>query len=101
MNTEFFSRAFNESALCQSEFIASHIELLGKAASVTAAQLKAGHKILLFGNGGSAADAQHFAAEFVNRLVLNRPALPALALTTDTSVLTCIANDFDFKQVFR
>ncbi|VBB42795.1 Phosphoheptose isomerase [uncultured Desulfatiglans sp.] len=57
-------------------------------------------KLLLCGNGGSAADAQHLAAEFVNRFQLERPPLPALALTTDTSVLTSIANDYDFDQVF-
>ena len=59
-----------------------------------------GGKLLLFGNGGSAADAQHLAAEFVNRFLINRRPLPALALTTDTSVLTSIANDFSFELVF-
>jgi D-sedoheptulose 7-phosphate isomerase len=62
--------------------------------------LKSGGKILLFGNGGSAADAQHLAAEFVNRLMVERPPLAALALTTDTSILTAVANDYDFLQVF-
>ena len=59
-----------------------------------------GNKIFLCGNGGSAADAQHIAGEFVNRFKFDRPALPALALTTDTSVLTCIANDSSFENVF-
>ena len=59
-----------------------------------------GGKLLLFGNGGSAADAQHLAAEFVNRFLINRRPLPALALTTDTSVLTSIANDFSYDLVF-
>lgn len=59
-----------------------------------------GGKLLIFGNGGSAADAQHMAAEFVNRFLINRRPLPALALTTDTSVLTSISNDFSFEQVF-
>ena len=54
----------------------------------------------MFGNGGSAADAQHLAAEFVNRFRIERPPLAALALTTDTSVLTSIANDYDFEEVF-
>ncbi|OAG27523.1 D-sedoheptulose-7-phosphate isomerase [Thermodesulfatator autotrophicus] len=62
--------------------------------------LKAGGKLLIFGNGGSAADAQHMAAEFVNRFRLERLPLPAIALTTDTSILTAIANDYDFSQVF-
>ncbi|NLX18381.1 MAG: D-sedoheptulose 7-phosphate isomerase [Desulfobulbus sp.] len=59
-----------------------------------------GGKLLIFGNGGSAADAQHVAAEFVNRFLMNRRPLPALALTTDTSVLTSIANDFSYDLVF-
>ena len=59
-----------------------------------------GGQILLCGNGGSAADAQHLAAEFVNRFLMDRPALPALALSTDTSALTAIGNDLDFSQIF-
>lgn len=61
---------------------------------------RSGHKVLLAGNGGSAADAQHIAAEFVNRFYFNRPGLPAIALTTDTSVLTSIANDYSFDKIF-
>jgi len=61
---------------------------------------RAGNKLLLFGNGGSAADAQHIAAEFINRFSYDRPALPALALTTDSSVLTCIGNDSSYVEVF-
>lgn len=57
-------------------------------------------KLLIFGNGGSAADAQHMAAEFVNRFLINRRPLPALALTTDTSVITSIGNDFSFDLIF-
>lgn len=59
-----------------------------------------GNKIILFGNGGSAADAQHIAAEFVGKFVLDRSSIPALALTTDTSTLTAIPNDFSFNMVF-
>ena len=62
--------------------------------------LRQGNKILLFGNGGSAADAQHIAAEFVNRFLVDRPPLPAIALTTDTSLLTSISNDADFALIF-
>ncbi len=62
--------------------------------------LRSGHKILVFGNGGSASQAQHFASELVNRFLRERPALAALALTTDTSALTSIANDADYEQVF-
>ncbi len=59
-----------------------------------------GNKILVMGNGGSAADAQHFAAELVGRFLKNRKALPAIALTTDSSILTAVANDFGYEQVF-
>ncbi len=59
-----------------------------------------GGKLLIFGNGGSAADAQHLAAEFVNRFLVDRRPLPALALTTDSSTITAIANDFSFEQIF-
>ena len=62
--------------------------------------LAAGGKLLLFGNGGSAADAQHLAAEFVGRFVVERPGLAAIALTTDSSILTAVANDYGFERVF-
>lgn len=71
-----------------------------QAAEALAKALAAGNKLLVFGNGGSAADAQHLAAELVNRFLLERPALPAIALTTDSSVLTSIANDYHFDEVF-
>jgi len=73
--------------------------LLG-AADIMIQCLKHGGKILACGNGGSAADAQHFAAELVNRFEMNRPGLAAVALTHDASVITSIANDFSFAQVF-
>ena len=63
--------------------------------------IRQGGKILLFGNGGSAADAQHLAAEFVNRFLINRRPMAALALTTDSSVLTSIGNDFSFVFLYR
>jgi len=75
-------------------------EKLAQAVRLVAKALRAGHKLLLFGNGGSAADAQHLAAEFVNRMVRNRRALPAIALTADTSILTAVANDRSYDQVF-
>ncbi|HEY5380893.1 MAG TPA: SIS domain-containing protein [Acidobacteriaceae bacterium] len=71
-----------------------------EAARLTANSLKNGGKLLVCGNGGSAADAQHLAAEFVCRLVANRPAMSAIALTTDTSALTAIGNDFGFDRIF-
>ncbi len=67
---------------------------------VVAACLREGGQLFLCGNGGSAADAQHLAAEFVNRFLMDRPALPAIALSTDTSALTAISNDLNFSQVF-
>jgi D-sedoheptulose 7-phosphate isomerase len=63
--------------------------------------LKSGRKVLTMGNGGSAADAQHFAAELVGRFLLERKALPAIALTTDTSILTAVGNDYGFDDVFK
>ncbi len=75
-------------------------EVLLKAAAIMIDCLENGGKILACGNGGSAADAQHFAAELVNRFEINRPGLAAVALTHDASVITSIANDFSFAQVF-
>ena len=71
-----------------------------QAAELLAERLRQGHKILVCGNGGSAADAQHFAAELVNRFEIERPGLAAIALTTDSSALTSIANDYAFEQIF-
>lgn len=73
---------------------------LTDVARVTAAALKAGQKLMVAGNGGSAADAQHLVAEFVSRLVENRAAMRAVALTTDTSILTAIGNDYGFERLF-
>ncbi len=76
-------------------------EQIAEAAQLIVETLQGGHKILICGNGGSAADAQHFAGEMVGRYKLNgRAALPAMALTTDTTVLTCVANDFSYEDVF-
>lgn len=74
--------------------------LIARAASLMTDCLLADGKILACGNGGSAADAQHFAAEMVGRFERERPELPAISLVTDTSILTAIANDYDFSQVF-
>ena len=71
-----------------------------KIAAVVIAALRAGNKLLIIGNGGSAADAQHIAAEIVGRYKQDRPAYAAVALTTDTSALTAIANDYGFEKVF-
>jgi D-sedoheptulose 7-phosphate isomerase len=76
------------------------VSLIAGVAAEFVRVLRQGHKILLFGNGGSAADAQHIAAEFVGRFQLDRPPIPALALTVDSSLLTSIANDSQYENVF-
>lgn len=81
-------------------FMEVQAERVVAAARMLAGALEDGKKILLFGNGGSAADAQHLAAEFVNRFRIERPPLAAIALTTDTSILTAVANDYDFQEIF-
>jgi len=81
-------------------FFGEQGEKVVEAARLLVEVFQAGGKVLIFGNGGSAADAQHLAAEFVNRFQLERPPLAAMALTTDTSILTAVANDYDFEQVF-
>ena len=73
---------------------------IARAGEALAGALKSGRKALACGNGGSAADSQHFAAELVGRFERERPGLPAIALTTDTSALTAIANDYDYDRVF-
>jgi D-sedoheptulose 7-phosphate isomerase len=76
------------------------LEAARKVAQAMTDALRAGHKILIAGNGGSAADAQHIAAEIVGRYKQDRPAYAAIALTTDTSALTAIGNDYGFEQIF-
>jgi phosphoheptose isomerase len=73
---------------------------LSKACEIMIASLKNGNKVLSCGNGGSAADAQHFSSELLNRFTGDRPSLPAIALTTDSSTLTSIANDYHYNEVF-
>ena len=93
-------RAFHESIAAKVQFLKEHRAALEAVIELIAIRLLAGNKILFFGNGGSAADAQHLAAEFVNRFMLERPPLPAIALTTDTSILTSIGNDYGYVEVF-
>jgi D-sedoheptulose 7-phosphate isomerase len=89
-----------ESARLKREFFAAEAGSVLEAGRRLASTLSTGKKILVFGNGGSAADAQHFSAELVNRYRIDRRAFPAIALTTDTSILTSIANDSEFESVF-
>lgn len=97
---EIIARHAQDGARLREEFFRARASDLREAALRAALCLAGGGKILLCGNGGSAADAQHLAAEFVNRFLMDRPALPALALSTDTSALTAIGNDLDFSQIF-
>ena len=91
---------FRESGRVKEAFLAEQVDGLARAIDVVATALASDHKVLLFGNGGSAADAQHIAAELVGRFLGERKALPAIALTTDTSALTAIANDYGYEEVF-
>lgn len=93
-------KAFEGSIQAKKSFLKENLNALLKAIDLIAQAFLRGNKLLLFGNGGSAADAQHIAAEFVNRFRIERPPLPALALTTDTSTITSIANDYDYIEIF-
>jgi len=97
---DYIIRIFKDSSLAKENFVNENLLKIVEVVEAITNALKAGNKILLFGNGGSAADAQHLAAEFVNRFIIERPPLPAIALSTDTSVLTSIGNDYDFSEIF-
>lgn len=89
-----------QSILAKEAFVESSTDKIIQLARWIIETFNDGGKLLIFGNGGSAADAQHMAAEFVNRFLINRRPLPAIALTTDTSILTSIGNDFSFDMIF-
>lgn len=100
---ETIIKRFKESADLKTVFAQKNSETIIEVVHLISQCLRSGHKVMLFGNGGSAADAQHIAAEFVNRLQKSkrdRPPLAALALTTDTSIMSSISNDSDFSNVF-
>jgi D-sedoheptulose 7-phosphate isomerase len=92
--------AYEESIRVKEQFFKENISLIQEVAELIAKTLNEGGKILIFGNGGSATDASHIAAEFVNRFKRERPGLPAIALNADMAVLTAIANDYDYSEVF-
>ena len=94
------SRHFSDSAQTKLAAVEALAQPIVRATELMVASLLANGKILACGNGGSAADCQHFAAELLNRFERERPGLAAMALTTDTSTLTSIANDYDYNQVF-
>jgi len=89
-----------DGARLREAFFRDNVDRVTEAGRTMAVSLAKGGKILFCGNGGSAADAQHLAAELINRFMIERPALPAIALTTDTSALTAIGNDYSFDQIF-
>lgn len=97
---DYIVKIFRESSQLKEIFVNENLSKIVSVVEAVTGVLKAGNKILLFGNGGSAADAQHLAAEFVNRFIIERPPLPAIALSTDTSVITSIGNDYDFSEIF-
>lgn len=97
---DYIVKIFKESSNLKEAFVGENLDGIVNVVEVITAALKAGNKILIFGNGGSAADAQHLAAEFVNRFIIERPPLPAIALSTDTSIITSIGNDYDFSEIF-
>ncbi|HIJ60211.1 MAG TPA: D-sedoheptulose 7-phosphate isomerase [Nitrospirae bacterium] len=91
---------FEESIAVKKSFVKENVALVEEVSKVIAAAFNEGKKVLLFGNGGSACDASHIAAEFVNRFKKERPGLPAISLNTDIALLTAISNDYDFSEVF-
>lgn len=93
-------QTFQDSANTKQESAKFLAPLIANGAELLVQQLLNGHKILSCGNGGSAADAQHFSSELLNRFEMERPGLPAVALTTDSSTLTSIANDYRYEEVF-
>lgn len=93
-------RAFEDSADVKRRFVQEYADRIVSLAHLLAQQFRAGHKVLFFGNGGSATDASHLAAEFVGRYHRDRRALPALALGSDSAAVTCIANDYGYEDVF-
>ncbi|MCK4837345.1 MAG: SIS domain-containing protein, partial [Desulfobulbaceae bacterium] len=97
---EFIAENLKNSIAAKEKLFETQSEVIIRLAQLIAEIIKNGNKLLIFGNGGSAADAQHMAAEFVNRFMIDRPPLAAIALTTDTSNITSIGNDFSFDDIF-
>jgi D-sedoheptulose 7-phosphate isomerase len=94
-------KAFEESIRVKEKFLdGKNIDRIIEVAKAIAGAFNDGKKVILFGNGGSSTDASHIAAEFINRFKRERPSLPAIALNTDMAVITSIANDYDFSEIF-
>ncbi len=97
---EFIQNRVRDSIRVKEETLKGNIEIISRIAETMIQALKKGNKLIFFGNGGSAADSQHIAAEFIGRFQRERKSLPAIALTTDTSILTALSNDYGFDIVF-
>ena len=97
---DFAIKAFDDSAEIKRRFARDHADRIVQVAQLIGGAFQAGHKVLLFGNGGSSTDAAHIAAEFVGRYKRERAPLPAIALATDIAAITCIANDYGFEELF-
>lgn len=97
---DFAIKAFDESAEIKRRFARDHADKIAQVAQLMGRAFREDRKVLLFGNGGSATDAAHIAAEFVGRYKRERAPLPALALATDIAAITCIANDYGFEELF-
>jgi D-sedoheptulose 7-phosphate isomerase len=93
-------KIFEDSAQLKVKFVRENVDKIIEVVQLIAQAFRESKKVILFGNGGSATDASHIAAEFVNRFLMERPPLPAMALNTDPAVITSIGNDYDFSQVF-
>jgi D-sedoheptulose 7-phosphate isomerase len=100
MDIDAVVQAFETSADVKNEFIRTHAERVVEVGQLLIRAFREGRKVLLFGNGGSATDASHLAAEFVGRYRRDRDPLPALALASDMAAITCIANDYDYADIF-
>lgn len=97
---DFVLKAFSDSAAVKQQFARDHADRIALVANLMVTAFREGRKVLLFGNGGSATDAAHIAAEFVGRYKRERTPLPAIALATDIAAITCIANDYGFDELF-
>jgi D-sedoheptulose 7-phosphate isomerase len=97
---KIIEKALRESVKVTEDFIKENSHNLFRLSEKIASTFTGDRKLMICGNGGSAADAQHIAAEFVNRFMLERPPLPAVALSTDTSIITSIGNDYSFDEIF-
>jgi D-sedoheptulose 7-phosphate isomerase len=100
MKDKAIIQSFQDSLRCTDEAASRLAEPIAQAADMLSGALRGGRRVYVFGNGGSASDAQHIAGELVGRFLLERAALPAVALSTDTSILTAVANDLGYEQVF-